>query len=62
MKNFTIVRIGNEYVVRANEKKHFENRKPAKSRKNHHGCGGAAGFADRPAIVAGCTRRAINHA
>jgi hypothetical protein len=60
MKNYSIVRVGNEYVVQANEKSDSEDRKPAKSRKNRHGCGGAPEFTTGPAIVAASARRSIN--
>jgi hypothetical protein len=60
MKNYSIVRVGNERVVQANKKSipKIANRR----RKNGHGCGRVAGFAGRSAIVAGSARSAINRA
>jgi hypothetical protein len=53
-------RPGRQRVCRAGwRKKCFENRQPAKGRKNRHRCGGAAGFAAVPGIVSGSPGGAI---
>jgi hypothetical protein len=62
VKNYSMVRIGDEYVVRADEKKHFESREPQARRALDYGSGGAFEFATASATTAAGGCRAINRA
>jgi hypothetical protein len=62
MKNYSMVRIGDEYVVRADEKKHFESREPQAGRAPDYGRSGAFEFATASANTAAGDCRAINRA
>ena len=61
MKKYSIIRVGNEYVVQADDKSILKTTSKRKAARCHFRGDGAAGLAAVPAIVGGRRRRIINH-
>jgi hypothetical protein len=59
MKIYSIVRIGDEFVVQAGDQERSENREQTKGRPACDPCGGIAGFGSDPANVRTSVDRAL---